>query len=544
MTTLSRLASTSSTRNRVLPIMIGAGLVLVVATVLPPLFFAFRWSYFRTPDPDLILAYHALIFSDGLPQEFFDHTAYIYLLALSGWNDMLHALGLLPVHTISGLNRIHDVTRYTEAWTEIIEAGRAMMIASAVVVIALFTALVAWWRRDWRLGLIGGALLAGATGTMSEYYVLRTELMSSCFVWSALLLVLIADRQKTTWGRLWPLVIAGLCVVLAVATKVQASLALLTLPVLILALAQRPSEVRLRPFSISRGSAGAVIVLGAVALIAAAVMVHGAVGQGVGNGGGAVAGYKPFIFGRFGIYQPIIALYVVGAMWLYASRRGLDFLTTLSGMAAIGLGLSLGVFCFWIKYDARNIIAAVNPIEHMFVFSGAVYENIASQSNVFGGALVGRLANGFVQVLQEHLGIGSIKNTTVLEWLILAGLIAAHRDQDRRWMGQVVLLLAAGWALQCAFSLRALSYWYFTYSDPFLVLAAVIVAARWIDRVRLIGAKAVAIAALALALYFGRGYMTVHRLDNAAVPLPMLCGWIDNDFKRLPSFPPCGGWRS
>ena len=48
-----------------------------------------------------MVIYNALVLNDGKPQLFFDHTAYITILSVKLWFQLLHALGLLDAWSLS-----------------------------------------------------------------------------------------------------------------------------------------------------------------------------------------------------------------------------------------------------------------------------------------------------------------------------------------------------------------------------------------------------------------------------------------------------------
>src|ERR1035441_5053502 len=59
------------------------------------LLFGYALIYWRNADMDFMVIYNALVLNDGKPQLFFDHTAYITILSVKFWYQLLHALGLL-----------------------------------------------------------------------------------------------------------------------------------------------------------------------------------------------------------------------------------------------------------------------------------------------------------------------------------------------------------------------------------------------------------------------------------------------------------------
>src|ERR1700733_9843415 len=56
------------------------------------LLFGFFYPYWRFADMDFMLAYQGLLFNDGRPQEYFDHTAYPYYLGVGAWYWLCHWL--------------------------------------------------------------------------------------------------------------------------------------------------------------------------------------------------------------------------------------------------------------------------------------------------------------------------------------------------------------------------------------------------------------------------------------------------------------------
>jgi hypothetical protein len=511
------------------------GLIAAVLTVLvavPALIWAFRPPYWRYPDPDFILAYNGLLLAEGLPQEFFDHTAYVYLLALAGWYQLLHAIGLLGVHTVSALPPVADRAAFDAAWAGIVQAGRAMMLVTAIGFVVMFASLTGRWLRDWRLGLLAGLLLAGASGVVGQTHFMRTELLSSMLVVVTLFLVVLAPRQ-TPMRQLLFLAGAGLCAVLAVATKVFAVIPLAGLPILALCLMDRRSELP-QPERSAPSTAAAVVLIGLLALIAAGAMVAHAISLGTKT----AYAYKPVAFGIFGLYQALIAAIVVGAMLGYARIYGVPRIGTLMAAMALGAGVAVGVLALGIKFNEKNVLAILSPVEHMYVFSTWIHHDLEKDASVLSTNLVRKLVTGISLVLDQRLPIRRPANMIILEWLTIAGIGFGLRDRDRRWMWQAILLILFAWGIQVTFYLRGPSLWYFAYTDPFVVLAAVIVAARW---QRLISFKPVRWAAVAVVLvYFVLGQLQLRAWNAAYHPDPKTqCEWHPAYLKRLEVFPFC-----
>src|SRR4030081_2042983 len=71
------------------------GLAAIVLGLAASFFlFGYALVYWRNADMDFMVVYNALVLNDGKPQQFFDHTAYLTILSLKLWFQLLHALGL------------------------------------------------------------------------------------------------------------------------------------------------------------------------------------------------------------------------------------------------------------------------------------------------------------------------------------------------------------------------------------------------------------------------------------------------------------------
>src|SRR6202030_2097197 len=65
------------------------------------LLFGYALIYWRNADMDFMVIYNALVLNDGKPQLFFDHTAYLTILTVKFWFQLLHALGLLDAYSLA-----------------------------------------------------------------------------------------------------------------------------------------------------------------------------------------------------------------------------------------------------------------------------------------------------------------------------------------------------------------------------------------------------------------------------------------------------------
>src|SRR5665811_1591368 len=80
------------------------GLTAIVAGLATSfLLYGYALIYWRNADMDFMVIYNALVLNDGKPQLFFDHTAYVTILSVKLWYQLLHALGLLDAWSLSSI---------------------------------------------------------------------------------------------------------------------------------------------------------------------------------------------------------------------------------------------------------------------------------------------------------------------------------------------------------------------------------------------------------------------------------------------------------
>ena len=214
---------------------------MVISFVLFGLFYPFWWF----SDQDLILAYQGLLLNAGLPQEYFDHTGYLYDLVIAGWYSLLHWVGLLPVHALSELPPSKDVPAFDAAWQQLIVAGRVLSLLLAGFFVWLYASCVRRLVGDWRVAVLAAMALACSGAVIMHMRMMRTELLSGGLAVIALLLILSA-AQGSAPGMLRPalLALAALLATLAIVTKVQAVLLVVTLPAIALTFGRQGTRGR------------------------------------------------------------------------------------------------------------------------------------------------------------------------------------------------------------------------------------------------------------------------------------------------------------
>src|SRR5665213_2699888 len=94
-----------------------SGGLMAIVVGLAASFFLYGYAlvYWRNADMDFMVIYNALVLNDGKPQLFFDHTAYITILSVKSWFQLLHALGLLDAWSLSAIPPASDVPAFDAA---------------------------------------------------------------------------------------------------------------------------------------------------------------------------------------------------------------------------------------------------------------------------------------------------------------------------------------------------------------------------------------------------------------------------------------------
>src|SRR6202165_4960781 len=206
-----------------------------IAAGLAASFFLFGYAliYWRNADMDFMVIYNALVLNDGKPQLFFDHTAYITILSLKLWFQLLPAPGLLDGYSLSAIPPASDTAAFDAAMTSAARAGRVLAWLIATGCVLIFAGLIRLVVRDLRIAQIATFAFAFSGGMVLHSRVLRSELVAACPVIFALMILIMIGRRAGIARPLWMAVAAGLCV-LGLENKVQALLLTAALPLLVM----------------------------------------------------------------------------------------------------------------------------------------------------------------------------------------------------------------------------------------------------------------------------------------------------------------------
>jgi hypothetical protein len=187
------------------------GLAAIVAGLAASFFlFGYALIYWRNADMDFMVIYNALVLNDGKPQQFFDHTAYITILSVKYWFQLLHGLGLLDAYSLQSIPPASNAAAFDAAMTSAVRAGRVLAWLIATGCVLIFAGLVRLVVRDWRVALIATLAFAFSGGIAVHSRILRSELVAACPVIFALMILIVIGRRASIARPLGMAAAAGL----------------------------------------------------------------------------------------------------------------------------------------------------------------------------------------------------------------------------------------------------------------------------------------------------------------------------------------------
>jgi hypothetical protein len=317
------------------------GLAAIVAGLVASFFlFGYAVIYWRNADMDFVVIYNALVLNDGRPQLYFDHPAYLTILLVKFWFQLLHALGLLDASSLATFPSASSAAAFDAAMTGAVRAGRLLALLIATGCVLIFAALVRLVVRDWRIAMLATLAFAFSGGIAVHSRILRSELIAACPIIFALLILIVAGRRASIARPLALAIAAGLCV-LGLENKVQAILLIGALPLLILPFGSADSasvvfwsHARFRWLATT---------IAAVAAIAATSAASPLIVIGFDRALLDAAHFHPLVLGRFGIYQAALSILIGACMMAYAAIWRVSAAETLASMFAVAAGASIAL---------------------------------------------------------------------------------------------------------------------------------------------------------------------------------------------------------
>lgn len=431
--------------------------------------------YWRNADMDLVVVYNALRVNGGLRQTYFDHPGLVTIHSLAAWFRLLHGVGLLGLDSFAQLPSASDPTAFAAAMSDLVRAGRLYSLLLGLALAAAFAGLARKIVADWRVALLGTFALIFSGGWADHIRILRTELLSAGLVIVALLL-LIAAARTTHRGRVLMIGLAALLAIVGLVNKVQAIVLIAALPLIVLPFGTRAAA----RFDAMRAPLRWLSAIVAIALAAAAAaLVWPLIQSGFDPANMQRSGIVAAAFFRPGAYQAALIGWTLALMIGFAVTWRVSPLET---VAAIGMALcggALGLCVLYVGHEAANAVAALNPLEKMWSFAIYAMAPGADPSTYAARNLLGDM----LSVLARYTFVlhTSPRPAVFLTWLIVPGIVIAWRRGDRPLAVQCLFLLGASLVIDTLGIRRGLKLEYFIYTDPLLIVAAMLLGDRLRD---------------------------------------------------------------
>jgi hypothetical protein len=514
----------------------GSIVAILAALAVSFFLFGYWWPYWRSADMDFMLVYQAFLLNFGLPQDFFDHPGYLNILLLDGWFNLLHRIGILGVISLSDIPPASNTAAFNAIWTDAVRAGRVLSLIIAGTFIVLFAELFRKLIRDWQIAVLAAFCLAFSGGVMMEARIMRTELLTAALVTAGLLLLLIAARTPQSSFRPILVGLAAMLCMLAIANKVQAILLASALPLIVVFFGCRSEGAG--NFWQSRLAVPVLLLLAVVASLLAIPAGHLVV-FGLSHTAESHAGLRSVAFGYYGVYQAILAIWVISSMLVFAEVWRVQAIETAAAVLAVIAGVSLGLLALDLVYNPQNVIAAINPIEHMLVYATWANPDLGHADGILNGRMFHSLGKGVLDVLARRTFVlhTSSRPTLVLEWLVIAGAVLAWRRGQHRLFWQLAVVMPTVWVVDVFGTLRGLKIEYYTFTDPLVIIAAGWLLVNLPDLKTHRWAFSIGVAVLAIHVVVSQAEPVKHTFSR--VGPERACVWLPDYVKLIERFPFC-----
>jgi hypothetical protein len=475
------LPDTTQPFDRLIKFNLAGQFIIIFAGMIASFLIAGFWyPYWRVADMDFWVVYNALLLNGHLPQEYFDHPAYLLILLLSYWLRALRGIGLVRVDSFSGLPPVGNFSAFSAVWMPLTQAGRVLSLLLAMGLVAAFTFLLRALVRDSRIAGLGGFLFAFSGGMAMQMRTMRTELLAAgLFTIALLMLLVVAKRGPCAWR---PAVIglASTLIALGMQSKVQVFFMICALPVLLLPFgpeAAPPSAAQPGFWRTPRRTWPALVAVALIALLAV-YLAKDIVLLGLA---GANAGVPLLPLGiGTRTYWSILAVWLAFGMIAYWIVWRVPAAEAFAAMAAVVAGSMIGLLALYIRFAPDNAIVVLHPLETMYAWAAAGDPRLSTGSSLFSAARVQFLLQAIYGVIARRTFFlqSSSRPTIFLEWFVIAATVVAVRRRQWHLVVTVAALMLTDWGVDLLGMGRHLEQAYFLFTDPLAIVAAALLMAR------------------------------------------------------------------
>jgi hypothetical protein len=442
-----------------------------IVAVLLGIIVALTWrhnpfrSYTAAADADLIYVYESLLINDGLKQDVHDHTGYLYILVLSAWTKLLALLGILDAVSLSDVASADSIERHLSA---LIFAGRWLSVLIAwIFVSAFYFGLVLLV--DIRLLRASLAVLfAASPAIMGQVLLLRPEFLTVTFAGVAFFCLIAASRRAGVPSHV-RLFGAAFFAMAAMMTKLQIIPVLLALVILVFVFAAPPKAGASSLASNEQGWLPLAYGLGALAAaVPALTMILGQVYVLAKRGEMSDAG---------GFYQAAIIGYVAVAAVAHGLWQRHRWPDIVAGLGTVAVGIAGAQYLHLITADVVNTAKVANFLEALTVFSRPFTERpgsaLATATAMAPGLVVTTLKTMYAEIQGDRLP------AQILCWVTTAGVLVLVLMRQNRAAAQIATLIGLAVGVEAFSRFRLWGAHYYIFADPWILIAAGILAQAW-----------------------------------------------------------------
>jgi hypothetical protein len=493
-------------------------LVFIAADMALSFFIAGFWyPYWRIADMDFWMVYNGFLLNNGLPQEYFDHPGYLTIILLAGWFKLLHGLGLLGVSSLTAIPPVADSVAFAHAWMAATQAGRLLSLAIGIGFMLAFARLLLVLVRDWRVAVLATFALAFSGGLQMEIRILRTELIAGGLMTLATLILVISARSTRNVWRPALIGAAALLAALAMLNKIQVIFLIAALPLIALPFGERGGAWKndLRSWTIAIAS----VIAAALTTMLSAALIH--------TGAAALGLFHLVLAGWLGLGVIVFAL-----LWRVPAAE------IIATMAAVVMGVALGLMALAIRYHPENVTVVLNPLRQLYAFAAGGSPELSQGQSWISSERFGFVVHALLDLAARRTFVlhSSPRPTIFLEWLVIALTFIAWRRRDYRLILQVGVLMLTVWGVDLVGMARDLKLEYFILTDPLTVIAFALLMTRLTD-----------LARRRYAVPIGAALIVAHIAVSQAEPVKhvfktegpqVLCG-LYHHAQRVEKFPSC-----
>lgn len=413
---------------------------------------------FSRADADIPFSYQALVIGDGRVPNDVSHTGYLYFLLQSYWYSAGEFFGLLDVSSVTALMKSSSPL---EKYQEVIAAGRNLSLFLGFSFTFIFYFINLAITRNRYITVVFTILFALGEGLSYQTILLRTELLSSFFLFLSLFALIVSSQKDDIRAYAW---IAGsaLFASLAYITKLQSIFLFAFFPIFgFLIFDKKKSNLFQRVISrkFLLWAAAVTFLLTAPAWL--------------------------LIFKKVGYYSQVsyiflflMLLYALSVGYFFQRYKGLSLTQILLVAVGVVFGTGLGLSLMFVSFRPEFFIATANPITHMSQFileeglrapkalsTSYISEMAVKLFGHFHNILIGDfdlLANG------QRLGL----------WLGFVGVaVLSFIKQYRSAIIVLFLILLVAW-MQTVNAIRYSSPVYSIFVDPIMYSTLAFLAAE------------------------------------------------------------------